>query len=398
MANIQVNLKDKDRQNNLIPNTTSDCVADVAKGQALSRTLADTPDMTTLGHEPFSTLKDYAVGETVYKDNRLYTFTTAHPRGAWNAAHATQTSVSDLTGAVDARVRFIERSLGKYDGIGEVTLRRAKDGRYVNVSGSETQQSGYGISEPLSLNTGDMLLVPSAQAVPASVSVMARLVTRSYDKVIGYAYTYQAGNGELYDTATADHDASLVYTAVYDMTGETPRLTGWTRLGETYATLPATREVTEQFYEPLMRQTASAMPSTGYYVYLCPVGMTIVVSGLAATVSGGKALVVGWGIFKNIATNFIGAPGQSVIAQAMAAMQSEIDGLKAQLRDLGETRATCIDSADVPKVCGVPMVTVGSGAPAEVPQFGGQLYLDTAAPALYAAKAVGNSTGDWVRV
>lgn len=311
-----------------------------------------------------------------------------------NAAAGKQAS-DDLPGVKD-RVLFIEQSFGKYDGAREITLSQATAGKYVNVNGGETSASGYGISNQLSLNAGDILLIPSAQAVPATVSVVARLVQRTYQKVIVYAYTYQQANPELYDTATADYNSSLVYTAVYDTTGESPVLTGWTMGGQTYTVLPATHEVTEQFYEPLVKQAVSAMPSTGYYIYLCPTAMTVVVSGLTATVSGGTALVVGWGIFKNITTNFVGAPGQSVLAQAFAVLFAAIDGLKAQLDNLGETKAVCIDSENLPKVCGEPLVIEGTGAPSAVPMFTGQRYHDTVGKKCYEAFAVTNSVNDWV--
>jgi hypothetical protein len=243
---------------------------------------------------------------------------------------------------------------------------------------------------------GDILLVPSASAVPAAVSLFARQVVRTYAKVIGYTYTYQAENPELYETATADYDHSLVYYAVYDTSGETPTLTGWTRGGQTYTTLPATREVTESYYEPLMKQAVAAMPSTGYYVYLCPTTMTIVVSGYTATVNGGVAKAVGLGIFKNIATNFIGAPGQSVLAQAFADLFGLIDGLLANTKHLGECQATCIDSEYLPKVCGESLVIEAAGAPSIAPLFVGQRYHDTTNRKVYEAFAVTNSTNDWV--
>lgn len=312
----------------------------------------------------------------------------------------TKAEVDDKENAIKGRVLFIERGLGKYDSIREVTLVQATAGKYVDVNGQEVSASGYGISEEVQLNAGDIMLVPSASAVPAAVSLFARIVTRTYQKVITYAYTYQQENPELYATATADYDQTLVYTAVYDTSGETPVLTGWTRGGQTYQTLPATHEVTDSFYEPLMKQAVAAMPSTGYYVYLCPTAMKIVVSGYTATVSGGTALVVGLGIFKNIATNFIGAPGQAVIAQAFAQMQAEIDGLKAQLNNLGETRAICINSEEVPQVQNVPMIVYGLGAPAtpNVPSFIGQKYLDVTNKKEYTAFSVTNSISDWVLI
>lgn len=305
--------------------------------------------------------------------------------------------LADITNLQDM-VAFINKSFGKYDGETEMVLTQAKAGKYVNVNGGETTQAGYGISEPIALNAGDILLVPSAQAVPATVSVIARLVDRTYQKVIAYIYTYRTDYPELPATATADYDASLVYTAVYDESGETPTLTGWTHDGETYATLPATREVSEQFYEPLMKQAVAAMPSTGYYIYLCPTAMTVVVSGLTATVDGGTALIVGWGIFKNITTNFVGAPGQSVLAQAFAVLFAAIDGLKAQLGNLGDTRADSIDFGNLPRFCGQPMVIEGAGAPASpiFPTMVGQRYHDTTNKKVYEAFSVTGAISDWV--
>ena len=306
---------------------------------------------------------------------------------------------TDITSAA-GRIFFMEKSFGKYDGERKITLQQEKAGKYVNTDGGETTASGYGISAPLTLNAGDILLIPSAQAVPASVSVVARMVDRTYQKVIAYIYTYRTDYPELPATATADYDATLVYTAVYDESGDTPTLTGWTLNGETYTTLPATREVSEQFYEPLVRQAVSAMPSTGYYIYLSPTAMTVVVSGLTATVSGGTALVVGWGIFKNITTNFVGAPGQSVLAQAFAVLFAAIDGLKAQLDNLGETKAVSIDFEEQPKMCGQDMHIVGSGAPASpiVPTMIGQEYLDVTNKKCYKAFTITNSVSDWVLI
>ena len=313
-------------------------------------------------------------------------------------AAADHETYAETVGENTTNIAFINKSFGKYDGERAIMLQQAKADKYVNTDGGETTASGYGISAPVALNAGDILLVPSAQAVPATVSVIARLVDRTYQKVIAYIYTYREDYPELPATATADYDATLAYTAVYDESGDTPTLTGWTRNGETYTTLPATREVSEQFYEPLMRQAVSAMPSTGYYIYLCPTSMTVVVSGLTATVSGGAALVVGWGIFKNITTNFVGAPGQSVLAQAFAVLFAAIDGLKAQLENLGETKAISIDFENSPKLCGRDMFLTGDGAPASpnVPTMVGQEYLDVTNKKCYKAFSVTGEISDWV--
>ena len=307
-------------------------------------------------------------------------------------SYYTKAQMDTIITGITNNILFLNRALGKYDTVTERTLVQATAGKYVNVNGQEVSASGYGISEPMAINAGDILLIPSAQAVPADVSVVARKVTRTYDKVIVYTYTTDEETGR-YLTATADYDQMLVYSAVYDGEGT---FLYWIRNGVQYTQLPATREVTESMYEPLVKQAVSAMPNTGYYVYLCPVGMTVVISGLTATVSGGVALVMGLGIFKNIATNFIGAPGQAAIAQAFAQTLGDIQGIIENLKHMGSFKATEIDCENMPKVCGYPLVVEGAGAPSIVPRFVGQRYHDTTNNKCYEAFAVTNSTANWV--
>ena len=371
--------------------------------------IPSTNPQTANAKDEFITIEVQSGGQTTYQWEQIGTTTidlsgyyTAQQTdtaitNALNTALANYATSSQMTDAVN-RILFLERGLGKYDNTRSITLQQATAGKYVNVNGQEVSASDYGISDEVQLNAGDIMLVPSASPVPADVSLFARIVTRTYDKVINYTYTYRQDYPQLPLTATADYNPALIYTAQYDESGDTPVLNGWAMGGQTYATLPATREVTESYYEPLMKQAVAAMPSTGYYVYLCPTSMTVVVSGYTATVNGGVALVVGLGIFKNIATNFIGAPGQAVIAQAFAQLLGEIEGLKAQLDNLGETRAVCINSEDVPKVQNYPMIVYGTGAPSapNVPAFIGQKYLDTTNKKEYTAFSVTNSVSDWV--
>ena len=358
---------------------------------ALKNKLDDLPDSSALATQ---------ISTAISTALQSYSTTSAMNTAISNAistaltSYYTKAQMDTIITGITNNILFLNRALGKYDTVTERTLVQATAGKYVNVNGQEVSASGYGISEPMAINAGDILLIPSTQAVPADVSVVARKVTRTYDKVIVYTYTTDEGTGR-YLTATADYDQTLVYSAVYDGEGV---FLYWIRNGVQYTQLPATREVTESMYEPLVKQAVSAMPSTGYYVYLCPVGMTVVISGLTATVSGGVALVMGLGVFKNIATNFIGAPGQAVIAQAFAQLLGEIEGLKAQLNNLGEARAICINSEDVPKVQNYPMIVYGDGAPSapNVPAFIGQKYLDTTNKKEYTAFSVTNSVSDWV--
>ena len=373
--------------------------------------IPSTNPQTANAKDEFITIEVVNGGQTTYQWEQIGTTTIdlsgyytaqqtdAAITSALNTALSNYATSSQMTDAVN-RILFLERGLGKYDATRNITLQQATAGKYVNVNGQEVSASGYGISAEVQLNAGDIMLVPSASAVPADVSLFARIVTRTYQKVINYTYTYRQDYPELPETAVADYNPALIYTAQYDESGDTPVLTGWLMGGQTYTTLPATREVTESYYEPLMKQAVAAMPSTGYYVYLCPTSMTVVVSGYTATVNGGVAMVVGLGIFKNIATNFIGAPGQAVIAQAFAQLDGEITGLKAQLDNLGETRAVCINSEDVPKVQNYPMIVYGSGAPTapNVPAFIGQKYLDTTNKKEYTAFSMTNSISDWVLV
>lgn len=130
-------------------------------------------------------------------------------------SYCTKTEMDAVIQGIQSNILFLNRALGKYDAVTERTLTQATAGKYVNVNGQEVSASDYGISEPIVINAGDILLVPSAQAVPADVSVVARKVTRTYDKVIVYTYTTDEETGR-YLTATADYDQTLVYSAVYD--------------------------------------------------------------------------------------------------------------------------------------------------------------------------------------
>lgn len=87
----------------VILNTTSAAVADAARSQALSASLTALVEKNVLGYPAFSTLTDYAAGVTVFYDRRLYTFNTAHAKGAWNAAEVEEADIKTLiTAAIKA--------------------------------------------------------------------------------------------------------------------------------------------------------------------------------------------------------------------------------------------------------------------------------------------------------
>lgn len=100
MSTRQGNLKDYEG-NKIAPNTLAVAVYDAAKEQALSQTLADTPDKSALGFPSFSTVVDYAIGDVVYKSNKLYIFISAHTAGAWSSEEVTEYSVKAYADAAD---------------------------------------------------------------------------------------------------------------------------------------------------------------------------------------------------------------------------------------------------------------------------------------------------------
>ena len=230
---------------------------------------------------------------------------------------------------VQQSVARMLRDFGRYDNPVNVTLVRAISGKYVDKDTAlEVANANYGISEPVSLAMGDILLVPSASAVLAACSVVSRKVTNTYNKPVVYTYTYD--DFDRVATAKADYDATLVYTAHY-ASDEASTPDYWLINSTQIESLPATHEVTNSFYEPLVKQSVAAMPSEGYYVFLASETMEVVISGLTATVNGGVAVKVGWGIFKNMASNFVGGGKQRVIAEAIATLFNMVDGINNRL-------------------------------------------------------------------
>lgn len=95
MSNKQGNIKDYDG-NYVSPTTVTHLVYDAAKNQALSQTLADTPDRTALGFPVFSTVTAYSAGDIVFYNNGLWKFIANHDAGAWNGAQVEAYSVKDF--------------------------------------------------------------------------------------------------------------------------------------------------------------------------------------------------------------------------------------------------------------------------------------------------------------
>ena len=320
-----------------------------------------------------------------------------------------------ITNALADSLSRILRDFGMYLNPTEYVLVVGVSGKYIDKdSALEVANSNYSISQPFSLKAGDILLVPSASAVTAACSVVSKKVTNTYDKVIIYAYTYDEF-GRI-NTATADYNPSLVYTAYYESDEQTTP-TDWMIGGEHIAELPQTHEVTESFYEPLVKQSVAGMPDTGYYVYLASQAMDVVVSAYNATINGGHAIIAGWGIFENVATNFVGIDKQRVIAEAIADLFAQVEGINEKLTNgldslsvkhlhidrelsgLNIAGTFCLQGAGVPSASVVP-VNWDFGRYGDwkgIPQFIGQEYYDTIDKVFYKAHGV-TAVSDWKRI
>ena len=327
----------------------------------------------------------------------------------------TKAQADAITNALADSLSRIFRDFGMYLNPTEYVLVVGVSGKYIDKdSALEVANSNYSISQPFSLKAGDILLVPSASAVTAACSVVSKKVTNTYDKVIIYAYTYDEF-GRI-NTATADYNPSLVYTAYYESDEQTTP-TDWMIGGEHIAELPQTHEVTESFYEPLVKQSVAGMPDAGYYVYLASQAMDVVVSAYNATINGGHAIIAGWGIFKNIATNFVGIDKQRVIAEAIADLFAQVEGINEKLTNgldrlsvkhlhidrelsgLNIAGTFCLQGAGVPSASVVP-VNWDFGRYGDwkgIPQFIGQEYFDTIDKVFYKAHGV-TAVSDWKRI
>ena len=290
----------------------------------------------------------------------------------------------------------LNRDLGKYDTSISLPMSVEKSGKYVDPDGQEKSSASMGISAPLEVKSGNIYLLQCAAAVGTGVALFARKVTNTYDKVIAYSYTYN-GDGTI-ATATADYDPELVYSYSYN---EESVATITDKDGETVPELPATHQVTESFYEPLFRTNDATMPKSGYYLLLCTQDMEIVVSAASSDITGKNLLGVRYGVFASIATNFVGSPGQKVIAQAFAELYAAVQALSSVVDNAGHLKADVLDMANLPKVCGEDMYLTGEGAPAAPPTVPFQEYYDSENLKFYKAKGVlpdSPTTGDWVAI
>lgn len=132
----------------MIPETTSAMVTDLAKNQALSQTLVNTPDKGVLGYPSFSTVSTYAVGDIVYYSNKLWKFTSAHAAGEWDSDEVEEYSVEELVSELKAGllsgevVSALAENLASWAG-------ESVSSRYVQTSAVETTGGTISIDSEL---------------------------------------------------------------------------------------------------------------------------------------------------------------------------------------------------------------------------------------------------------
>lgn len=294
-------------------------------------------------------------------------------------------------------IKILVAMLALYDLETEVTLAVGTAGRYVNTDGKEVSDASYSISKPVSVNKGNIYLFPATIPVAQGVSLYARKWTSTFAKVINYTYTYDEQGRPL--TAVADYDSSLAYSFAYDGEGVA---TITDKDGTAMATLPATREVTESRYKPLFNAGGViSVPIGGYYVYLAPFSGEIVVSAPTSGLTGATVLEKAMGLFRSIANNYVGSPGQQTLAQAIAELYARTDAIAGQVTKAEAAAFNATDEQGY-RIGGRPLVEMGEGAPSAttlpntngIPAFRGQLYIDLTNKALYVAYGT-SAISDW---
>ena len=103
MATKKGYLKEKGTNNTIAPKTMSSCVEDGKRSRAMSKSLNFLAEYIALGYPVFSADGNFAVGEVVFNDRRLWKFKNAHT-GAWNASDVEEFSMKEY---IDAAVQLL---------------------------------------------------------------------------------------------------------------------------------------------------------------------------------------------------------------------------------------------------------------------------------------------------
>ena len=81
------------------------------------------------------------------------------------------------------------------------------------------------------------------------------------------------------------------------------------------------------------------------------------------------------------------------ISEEVASVKKDIEAIKENTDKLGNVEALSVNMMSLPKVCGYDYVIMANAAPAQTPNFVGQIYIDTTNAKVYMAVNVTNASG-----
>ena len=81
------------------------------------------------------------------------------------------------------------------------------------------------------------------------------------------------------------------------------------------------------------------------------------------------------------------------ISEEVASIKKDIEAIKENTDKLGNVEALSVNMMSLPKVCGYDYVIMANAAPAQTPNFVGQIYIDTTNAKVYMAVNVTNASG-----
>ncbi len=368
-------------------------------------------NIVTNGGCVFMALQDNPTTEpTATYDAENNTYTVSNGWLLWafgysNAfAQSMNTEFTRQLGLINANKSVLDelkKIFGEYSAKDTLELSVAQSGKYVGVTGSLVSNANFAVSAPISLTAGNIYLFKSTNPVGAAVSLFAKLVAGINEVGIKYTYTYDTLNNPL--TATADYDATKVYTYHYSE-GEDglvlDRISDAS--GATVSAIPMTREVAYSEYQPLFFSGAS-LPASGYYIYLAIEDENVVVSGLTADIDGTELVGAHFDIFTALAyalNDRTAKDGEEMaaIAGMLAEQNSRTSALESLIKNglpsLKVDDLTVRHKVDDFSYEGNANLS-GDGAPDFIPDKIGQKYLDKTNGVWYIS--IGNTAkGHWV--
>lgn len=282
----------------------------------------------------------------------------------WESYSVSASVLSSFFGINDlqnqsSKYNELEKKLGKYDLVSEITFYEGETSKYITTSGTKREITGssYFISNEITLKQGNLYLLQenhidyTSDALPADLALMAKVDKNVYRN-------------------------------------------------------PSGTTATDVVYEPLPNHYRTSdmggygIPTSRYYVFFATEDMNVVISGYRIS----KTLYeVKYGAFIEAASKLLTINGDlmKVIVEAIVKNKKDIDCINENMNYLGDIHANSIDLDDFPSVQGEPMVVVADRQPSEadtnhgddVPNRIGQIWVDTTNKRAYIAVDLG-STGD----